>query len=168
MNHGLHGLSRIKSKPCSGEFQIRGFTYAAKPLLCFAVVPVILLAGCHKRNPPPSIDGLTAVLQRTADQTLVAPSLTNDQVILPAMPDHTDAQAGEILHAASVAGGVAIRSVNAQGQISILATIPENNAEAFKAAVRHDKPPPAADASPSSSTRLIEVLIENATASPSP
>lgn len=130
-----------------------------------ALFAVVALVGCHKPTPPPSIDGLTAALERTAEQTLSAPSLANEQIILRARPGQIDAQAAEVLRAAAAAGGAAIRSVDARGRVSILATIPEGNAEAFKAALRHEKAP-AAEVSqpspPSHSTRLIEVLIENA------
>jgi hypothetical protein len=63
---------------------------------------------------------------------------------------------------------VAIRSLNAQGQVSILATIPQNNVEAFKAAVRHEKAPASSPGGPTQITRLIEVLLVNAAASPTP
>jgi hypothetical protein len=86
-------------------------------------------------------------------------------VIVTARAGAVDAQASEVLEAASAAGGAAIRSLDARRQVSILATIPENNADAFKAALRHEKSPME---KPSSSTRLIEVLIENAAASPTP
>ncbi len=123
------------------------------------------LCGCHRQKPPPSIDGLAAALERSAEQTLTAPSLANEQVIVTVAPGAIDARASEVLAAASAAGGAAIRSLNAQGQVSILATVPENNADAFKAALRHEKSPME---KPSSSTRLIEVLIENTAASPTP
>jgi hypothetical protein len=123
------------------------------------------IAGCHKQKPPPSIDGLTDALERSAEKTLPAPSLASEQIILPARPGQTDAQASEVLQAAAAAGGAAIRSLNGQGQISILATIPENNADAFKAALRHEKAPMD---SPSPSSSLIEVLIENPSPSPTP
>ena len=136
-----------------------------------AIFAVIALAGCHKRTPPPSIDGLTSALERTAEQTLAAPSLANEQVMLRARPGQIDARAAEVLRAASAAGGAAIRSLDSRGRVSILATIPEANAEGFKAALRHEQAPaPAQDASPPSTpSRLIEVLIENAAAvSPTP
>jgi len=123
------------------------------------------LAGCHQHKPTPSIDELSAALQRSAEQTIPAPSLASEQIVLPARPGQADAQAAEVLEAASAAGGVAIRSLNPQGQLSILATIPQNNADAFKALLRHEKPPME---SPSPSTLLIEVLIEKPLPSPSP
>jgi len=127
------------------------------------------ITGCNKQKPTPSIDGLSAALQRSADQTLAAPSLASEQVSLPANPGHIDAQVAEILQAASAAGGVALRSLNAQGQVSILATIPDNNMAAFKATLRHEKPPME---KPSASTSLIEVVLVNAAektaASPTP
>ena len=133
--------------------------------LPIAVALAGCLAGCHQQKPPPSIDGLSAALERSAEQTLTAPTLANEQVILPARPGKADAQAAEVLRAASAAGGAAVRSIDAQGQVSILATIPENNAAAFKAALRYEKVPME---KPSPSTRLIEVLIENGAASPTP
>ncbi len=123
------------------------------------------LTGCHGRKPPPSIDGLNEALERSAEKTLAAPTLANEQVIVPAKPGGVDARAAEVLSEASAAGGAGIRSSDAQGRVSILATIPDNNADAFKAALRHeifsmDKP--------SGTSRLIEVLVETPTASPSP
>lgn len=123
-----------------------------------------LCAGCRKK-PAPSIDGIAAALQRTADQTLAAPSLASEQVTISVKPGQAGAEATEALQEASAAGGVGIQSSTADGGISILATVPENNAEAFKAALRHEK---AVMATPSSNTRLIEVLIEKAAASPAP
>jgi hypothetical protein len=130
-----------------------------------AALAITLLAACHKEKPAPPIDGLTDALNRAAEKALAPPSLANEQIILPARPGHLDAQASEVIGAASAAGGAAIRSVNPQGQTSILATIPENNADSFKAALQHETAPMNP---PSSSTTLIEVLIENAAASPSP
>jgi len=133
------------------------------------VLPLaVALAGCQKPKPPPSIDGLTSALERTAEQTLAAPSLANEQVVVRAAPGQIDAQVAEVLSAASASGGVAIRSLNAQGQVSILATIPENNVAAFKAAVRHEKAPASSPGGPTQITRLIEVLLVNAAASPTP
>jgi hypothetical protein len=129
------------------------------------LITAVSLAACHKQKPPPSIDGLTAALERSAEQTLTAPALANEQVIIPLKPGKVDAQAAEVVQAASDAGGVAIRSVNARGQVSILATIPENNADAVKAALRKEKPPMN---KPAATTRLIEVLIENTAPSPTP
>jgi len=125
----------------------------------------VCFAGCHRRNPPPSIDGLAAALERSAEQTLAAPSLANEQIILHAGPGQTDARAAAVIEAASAAGGAAIRSLDARGRVSILATVPENNAGAFKAALGQEKIPME---KPSSATRLIEVIIEDTAGSPSP
>jgi hypothetical protein len=133
------------------------------PLAAALAIPI--LSGCHQAKPAPPIDGLTDALNRAAEKALAAPSLASEQIILPARPGQLDAQASEVIAAASAAGGAAIRSVNPQGQTSILATIPENNADSFKAILRHET---ASMSPPSSSTTLIEVLIENAAASPSP
>jgi hypothetical protein len=145
--------------------QIRRLPLAAALAITLATALVSPLAGCHKEKPAPPIDGLTDALNRAADKALAAPPLANEQIVLPARPGQLDAQASEIIAAASAAGGVAIRSINPQGQTSILATIPVNNADSFKAALRHETAPMNP---PSSSTTLIEVLIENAAASPSP
>ncbi|HEX4084767.1 MAG TPA: hypothetical protein VHY22_07650 [Chthoniobacteraceae bacterium] len=127
-------------------------------------------AGCHKREQPaakplPSIDGLTEVLKHTAEQTLAAPSLASDQVILTAGKADTEATVEAVLKGVSDAGGVGIRSTNSQGYVSILATVPENNAEAFKAALHHVKV--SLDV-PSKETRLVEIVIEPPTPSPTP
>ncbi|MGA3172030.1 MAG: hypothetical protein ABSE62_13565 [Chthoniobacteraceae bacterium] len=125
-----------------------------------------LLPACHKQTPPPNIDSLSAALEHDAEKTLAVPSLANEQVILTAGSGRIDAVAAEVVQAASSAGGAALRSTEAQGRLSILATIPDNNADAFKAAIHHAK---VAMAPPSSHTSLIEVLIENpAPASPTP
>jgi len=138
----------------------------------FRILPVALagcaaacLCGCNKPKPAPSIDELSAALQQSADKALAAPSLANEQVILAAQPGKIDAQAAEVIESATAAGGVGLRSLNAQGQVSILATIPENNAEAFKAALQHQKTPMN---TPSPTTTLIEVLIATPAASPTP
>jgi hypothetical protein len=118
-----------------------------------------------REKPAPLINGLTDALNSAATKGLAAPTLANEQIAIPARPGQLDAQASEIIAAATAAGGVAIRSVNSAGQTSILATIPENNADAFKAALKHET---IAMAPPSPSTTLIEVLVEPPAASPSP
>jgi hypothetical protein len=127
------------------------------------------LAGCHRQKPLPSIDGLSAALERSAEKTLSAPSLADEQIIVSASSGESGAQTSEIVRAFAAAGGTAVSSVNAQGQVSILASIPEPNVAAFKAALRHEQLPiqkgPAPG--PSAPTRLIEVLIE-ATPTPTP
>jgi len=141
-------------------------------------IPILTLAalltgtGCHKEKPEappekpaPGIDGLREVLAHTAEQTLVAPPLANEQVIVPVNASETEARAGAVLKIASDAGGAGVRSTDAQGHVSILATIPENNAEAFKAALRHVK---VSMESPSKGARLIEVLLEPPAPSPTP
>jgi hypothetical protein len=116
------------------------------------------LAGCHKPKPTPSIDGLTDALNRTAEKELAAPSLANEQIFLTATPGQIDTQASQVLDAALAAGGVGIRSVDDKGRVSILATIPENNTDAFKATIRHEKSPMN---SPAPTTTLIEILIQS-------
>ena len=154
-NHGI-------ACHCILQFR-KGFMRISRSML-FSSLLLGCLAGCHKPKPVPSIDALSAALQRSADKALAAPPLASEQLILSAKPDQIDPLAAEVLHAASAAGGAGIRSVNLQGQVSILATIPENNADAFKAALLHESSPMAAPSSTSS--RLIEVLIENATPTP--
>jgi len=107
---------------------------------------------------------LTDALQHSAEKNLPAPSLANEQIILSASDG--SAQPSDILAAASAAGGAGIPGADDKGEVSILATIPENNAAAFKAALRHEKAPMS---TPSTSTTLIEVIIQrSAAASPSP
>jgi len=123
-------------------------------------------AGCRKQKPPPSIEGLSAALERSAEKTLEAQPLAGEQIVVAAKPGEINARAGEVIASATEAGGVGIRSQTGPGEASILATIPENNAEAFEAALRHDKMPMQ---KPSPGTRLIEVLIGNpAPATPTP
>ena len=140
-----------------------------RPRLLPILLPIAALtpclSGCHKDKPPPSIDGLQQSLEQSAEQAISPAPLANEQVILPAQPGMTDAQAADVLKAAVAAGGAGLRSLNAQGQISILATIPDNNAGAFKAALHHQ---PATMQPPSSSTSLIEVLILPPSPSPTP
>jgi hypothetical protein len=142
--------------------QIMAFPIAA----AFALFAAGCLAGCHKAKPAPSIDGLSEALDRSAEKELPAPSLADEQIIVPAKPGQIDAQTAEIVHTFAGAGASAVSSVDGQGRVSIMGSVPENEVDAFKAALRHEKaaPPP----SPSTSTRLIEVLIESVAASPSP
>ena len=136
----------------------------------FPLLPLALglaaggLAGCH-RKPPPSIDGLTDALERSAEKEMPAPSLASEQVILPVRPGQTDAQVSEVLQEATAAGGAALRSTDASGRLSILATLPDNNADAFKAALRHE---PSLMHPPSTTTCLIEILFQPPNASPTP
>ena len=132
------------------------------------------LAACHKQNPPPSIDGLSAALERSADKTLAVPSLDDDQFIVPARPGQTDAQTREIERLVAAAGGTAVDSVTAQGDISILAQVPQSHVLPFKAALerihgreRGSGPAPVGSGA-SSSPLLIEVLIQNSFPSPTP
>jgi len=129
-------------------------------VLSIALALAGCLGGCHRQKPAPSIDGISAALQRYADKTLAAPPLANEQIMLPAGADER-----EVRRLASAAGGAAIRAASPQGQVSLLAMIPENNIEAFKAALRKEKVPMD---SPSTTTRLIEVIIGSAAASPTP
>jgi len=133
-------------------------------VLPFSFVIGGCLAGCHQRKAPPSIDGVAAALERTAGQALAAPSLADDEVLIPVSHGGAEAQAAQVLAAATAAGGAAIRSPDEGGRMRILATIPENNAVAFKAALRHESEPME---KPSSSTRLIEVVLQSQTG-PSP
>jgi len=139
------------------------FFHKTIPLICAALA----VAGCHQQKAAPSIDGLTAALEKSADQALAAPSLANEQVVLTVKPGERDRRAAEVIDAALAAGGVGVRTTNGLGQVSILATVPEENADAFMALLRHEK---AEMKTPTSrNTQLIEVLVEtNATASPTP
>jgi hypothetical protein len=134
------------------------------PLILFPVV----LAGCHKQKPAPSIDELSAALRRSAEQSFPTPSLADQQVILHAKPGQVEGEAGAVLAEVSAAGGQAIRGKDAPGQVSIFATVPEINADALIAALRSNEKrtweKPA-----SSSARVIDIFIkESAAASPSP
>jgi hypothetical protein len=122
--------------------------------------------GCHKATPPPSIDGLSTALEKTAEQALPAPSLADEQIIVPARPGQADAQTAEILQLFADAGSTAVSSVNPQGRISILGDVPVVNVDALKAGLQHEKVP--MQKGPASPTRLIEVLIEKPAPSPTP
>jgi hypothetical protein len=125
-----------------------------------------LLGGCHKEQPAPSIDGLKSALERSADKALDASSIAGDQVALTATSATVDEVAARVIKAASDAGGAGIRSTTPDGQSSVLATIPRNNADAFKAALRHETLPMQ---KPSPGTTLIEITISTpAAASPVP
>ena len=147
----------------------RGARLAVARVAVASLAGALLLSACHKEKPAPSIDGLSAALERSAEKELAAPTLANEQIVLTAKSGQADSQADGVLHAATQAGGVGLRSTGTDGVISILATIPENNSDAFKSTVRNaagqEKAPMS---SPSSTTRLIEVLIEPPAPTPSP
>jgi hypothetical protein len=84
---------------------------------------------------------------------------------IPAKPGQGDAQAAEVIQAAAAAGGAGIRSLDSAGRISILSTIPQNNADAFKARLLRQT---SSFLPPSQETTLIEVLIEPPAPSPTP
>jgi hypothetical protein len=135
----------------------------------FLAVCIALLApACRKQKPPPSIDGLSDALERSAVKSLPDPSLANEQLVIRVKPGQSNSLTPDILAAATAAGGVAIPSHDSQGHASILATVPLNNVDAFKAAVRHEK---STMLTPASQTQLIEVVIDDtppSTPSPSP
>lgn len=141
--------------------------FRLRPRPAFFSLPLALcLAGCHHASsPPPAINNLTDVLENSAEKSISPAPLANEQVILTTEPGQVEVEAAMVLKAATAAGGVGIRSVNDQGQVSIIATIPDNNAGAFKAALRDETLPMQ---SPSPSTSLIEVLIVPPTPSPTP
>jgi hypothetical protein len=132
------------------------------------------LAACHRQKPPPSINGLSAALERSADKTLALPSLDDDQFIVPARPGQTGDQTREIEALVNRAGGTALDSTTPQGDISILAQVPQNRVLLFRSALERihgrelgAEPVPLVSGT-GSSPLLIEVLIENTSPSPSP
>jgi hypothetical protein len=135
---------------------------------CLAPALAGVLSGCHKAEhakPPPSIEGVSAALQRTAAQALNAPPLAGEQIFLTVQPADMESEAAAVSRAAADAGGAALSSPQTSGSISILASIPANNVEAFKAVLHKvhalmDKP--------SGSTRLVEVVLAPAAVSSSP
>lgn len=142
---------------------VRSLVYGGLAAIC-------ALAGCRPPKPPPSIDGLAEALKKSAEKTLAAPSLANEQIVATAKPGECEARAQEILNAAVAAGGTGIKAVE-NGQTSILANVPEQNEEIFKGLLRHDKVTKSSAASPGQ-MRLIEVLIQTGSnaveASPTP
>jgi len=142
-------------------------------------------AACQKQpppKPPPSIDGLTDALERTADKNLAVPSLANQTLVVPEKSGLRDVQMACILDAAKAAGGAAI-----PGDDKILATIPRSNVESFMALVRSESVIPAngmnafrlaADRqmnsaipqmqNPASVNELIDVVVQSPTHSPTP
>ena len=164
----------MNSSPSVRIREIRGFirlllvSMRIPPIMVVVAVALAgCLGGCHKQKPPPSVDGLTAALERSAEQTIPTPSLADEQIILPARPGETDAQTTEIVNTFAAAGATAVSRRDDKGQVaSIMANVPEINVDAFKAALRHEKV--TMQNGPSSPTRLIEVLIEYPAASPTP
>jgi hypothetical protein len=131
-----------------------------------AMLPICLLAGCHKPAPAPGIDDLSAALQRSADQAIAAPSLVDVQLIVPQRPGQLATQTKEIEQIFTDAGGTGLDSVNAKGQTSILGTVPVVNLAAFKARVNHQLA--AMTSGPISASTTVEVLIDTPHPSPSP
>jgi hypothetical protein len=131
-----------------------------------ALPAIITLASCHRQKPAPSIDGLSAALERSAEKSLAAPSLADEQIVIPAKPGQTAAQTSEIERSFTLAGGTALTSTNTQGQISILGDVPEVNVGSLKAMLRHEQT--AIQSAPASPARLIEVLVVKPAPSPTP
>ena len=125
-----------------------------------------LLGACQKPKPAPSIDDLSAALQRSADQAIAAPSLVDAQIVVQPRTGQLAAQTAEIEHFFSEAGGTGLASVNAAGQTSILGSIPADNLDAFKALLRHEKA--GLDLVYKPPTVLVEVLIDTPHPAPSP
>jgi hypothetical protein len=127
---------------------------------------VFALSGCHKQKPAPSIDGLTDALQRSAEKALSVPSLADEQIVVTATAGSAGSETPEIEHIIATAGATAVSSQDDQGRTSIMAEVPTVNVDALKAALRRQKA--TMEPGPYTSTRLIEVLIENATPTPTP
>jgi len=134
-------------------------------VLSMAIAAGGCLTGCQRQKPAPSIDSLSAVLEKAAETTLPAPTLADEQIVLHAKPGQAAAQVAEVSRAFSAAGAVAITSSNGLGGISIIAEIPTANIAPFKAMLRHEKADTEKGSSP---TSLIEVLIDTTTPSPTP
>jgi hypothetical protein len=132
---------------------------------CLAGSLAGVLSGCHKPKPPPSIEGVSAALQRAAAQALTAPPLASEQVIITVTEAEMDTEAYAVAKAATDAGGTTVRFPNENGRLSLLASIPVNNAEAFKAVLHKVR---ALMDKPSDSTRLIEVVLTPPAVSSSP
>lgn len=122
------------------------------------------LAGCHKEKPAPSIDDLSAALERSAEKALPAPSLVDAQIEVTAKPEETAARTAEIEHLFEAAGGSGIASVDAEGRTSVLGTIPGDNLAAFKALLRHENA--TLPSKPGGTSLTVEVLITNPTPAP--
>ncbi len=132
------------------------------------MLPLCLLAGCHHpQKAAPSIDDLSAALQRSADQAIAAPSLVDAQIIVPPRPGELAAQTKEIEQLFTDAGGTGLDSINAKGQTSILGTIPAFNLGPFKARLNHQNAA-MAPGGPPAPPCTIEVLIDTPHPSPSP
>jgi hypothetical protein len=123
-------------------------------------------AACQKQKPPPSIDGLSEALERSAEKALGAPSLADEQMTVTAKPGQVEARTAEIKQDFSTAGGTGVSSVNARGEVSVFGSIPAINLAAFKALVRHEKA--SMQPGPESPSCMIEVLIVPAAADASP
>lgn len=122
-------------------------------------VACALWTGCRKEQPATPtamVEGLRETLKRSAEQSLAAAPLAGEVVEVRAVASQVEPETARALKAAEAAGGAGVRSDLGGGVVSILATVPVNNVEAFKALVRHEE---GVIEPPEKETVLVEVRI---------
>ena len=131
-----------------------------------------ILAACHKepeqQPQAPSIADLSKELQATAQKSIAMPPLTDEQVLLSAPPGGAGPRAEAVIKLAAEAGGIAFSgTASSGGGVSVLASIPANNADAFNASI-NGKPAPMSSPASSHFTVFQIDIQEQAAPSPSP
>src|SRR5438067_824654 len=122
-----------------------------------AIFAVTLLHR-HTTKPAARIDALADVLKQAAEKRLAPPAIANDQIIITDAPEKIESRAKEVVDSAIAVNGTAVKTTNADGSVTLLAQIPDQNAAQFRGllskgqivregTVREGK------------TRLIEVIL---------
>ncbi|MEA3187137.1 MAG: hypothetical protein QOD99_967 [Chthoniobacter sp.] len=119
------------------------------------LTPFLRQAG---KKPLPNVDGLAQVLKTTADEKLSSPALTNEQIALHSPSAEMETRTKEVIDAAIQSGGTAFKTTGAGGSAIVLAKIPGQNVEAFRAMVKKES---AASGAPvrEGEAHLIEITI---------
>src|SRR5438067_13614298 len=132
-----------------------------------AIFAVTLLHR-HTTKPAARIDALADVLKQAAEKRLAPPAIANDQIIITDAPEKIESRAKEVVDSAIAVNGTAVKTTNADGSVTLLAQIPDQNAGQFRGLVSKGQFVKEG-AAREGRTRLIEVIIRaQSGAEPSP
>jgi hypothetical protein len=135
---------------------LTNFLLALVAALLLAILATLLV---HRKPPvpAPNIDSLKDSLKRTAEASLPAPTVTNDQITVNAKDGSVDSTAETVVKQSATCGGTALKTLDADGSVRLLVQIPGTNGPRFRELVT-GKPAPAASAAAEES-QLIEVIV---------
>jgi hypothetical protein len=117
-----------------------------------------LCFSCKRRDDRlPNIDGLKDALQKSAETSIPAPTITSGKIALHVAGNKVPAEEERIINLATALDGTAVRSSGGGAASNILVRIPGKNADAFREQAT-GKPAQPAD-STTEENQIIEISI---------